>query len=274
VSVGVRDLVVRYGDTTAVAGVTFAADPGTMVALVGGDGAGKSSVLRALVGAVPAAGGTVDRPAAAAIGYVPGAKGVYADLTTQENLRFAGRAYGVGGERLRRRIDDLLETTRLTGARDRLAGALSGGMRQKLALACALLHAPDLLALDEATTGVDPVSRGELWRIVARATARGTTVVFASTYLDEAERAGHVVALDAGRVLIQGTPSEIVATVPGQLREVADRPEGHLAYRRGRTFRVWDRAAGADGAAVRPDLHDAVTVAALQARGLPIGAGR
>jgi ABC-2 type transport system ATP-binding protein len=274
VSVGVRDLVVRYGATTAVAGVTFAASPGTLVALVGGDGAGKSSVLKALVGAVPVAAGTVERPPAAAIGYVPGSSGVYADLTTQENLRFAGRAYGVGGERLRRRIDDLLATTRLTTARDRLAGALSGGMRQKLALACALLHEPELLALDEATTGVDPVSRGELWRIVTRAAARGTTVVFASTYLDEAERAGHVVALDAGRVLVQGTPSEIVATVPDQLREVADRPEGHVAYRRGRMFRVWDSAAGADGVAVRPDLHDAVTVAALRARRLPVGAVR
>jgi ABC-2 type transport system ATP-binding protein len=262
---GVENLVVKYGRSAAVAGVTFTVEPGEMVALVGGDGAGKSTVLRSLAGAVAPSGGRVLGPDEHEIGYVPADSGVYRDLTTQENLAFSGRAYGLKKEHLGERIDAVLEATGLGDARHRLAGALSGGMRQKLALGMALVHEPSLLILDEATTGVDPVSRGELWRYIARTAADGAALVFSTTYIEEAERAVRVVALDAGRVLVAGSPQDIVAAVPGRLREVAERPQEGYSYRRGARFRVWDESAPASGS-IRPNLQDAVTIAALRAR--------
>jgi ABC-2 type transport system ATP-binding protein len=262
---GVENLVVRYGRSTAVAGVTFEVEAGEMVALVGGDGAGKSTVLRALAGAVAPSAGRVLSPSEHEIGYVPSGSGVYRDLTTQENLAFSGRAYGLKKERLEKRIEAVLGATGLGDARHRLAGALSGGMRQKLALGMALVHEPRLLILDEATTGVDPVSRAELWRYIARAAADGAALVFSTTYIDEAERAVLVVALDAGRVLVAGSPKDIVASVPGRLREVGKRPKEGLAYRKGARFRVWDPSP-AESDSIRPNLQDAVTIAALRAR--------
>lgn len=263
---GVSRLVVRYGRTTAVDGLSFDVGPGTIVALVGGDGAGKSSVLRALAGVLPPAEGSVARPDATEIGYVAGDSGIYRDLTAEENLAFSGGAYGLKGTRLAARIDALLDFTGLNRARDRLAGALSGGMRQKLALAAALVHEPRLLILDEATTGVDPVSRAELWRGIARVAANGAAVVFSTTYIDEAERAALVIAMDAGHVLAQGSPDDIVAAIPGEVAEVRHRPQEGLAYRRGARFRVWDPSGRQKGDAIRPDLQDAVTIAALRAR--------
>lgn len=263
---GVIDLRVRYGESVAVDGVSFGVEPGGVVAIVGGDGAGKTSVLRALAGAIAPAAGEVRRPGDLEIGYVPADSGVYKDLTTVENLQFAGSAYGLEGAELDERIDGLLAATGLQQAADRLAGALSGGMRQKLGLACALLHQPKLLVLDEATTGVDPVSRADLWRYIARAAVAGSAVVFTTTYLDEAERASHVLVLDSGRTLVQGSPSQIVASVGGAIFEVDERPTEGLSYRRGRRFRVWEPEGSGNGAPVKPDLQDAVTVAALRAR--------
>jgi ABC-2 type transport system ATP-binding protein len=262
---GVTELVVRYGATTAVDGVSFDVSPGATVALVGGDGAGKTTVLRALAGTVAAEGG-VTRPRAAELGYVPADSGVYGDLTAEENLAFAGGAYGLKGRQLADRIGELLRAAGLSEARDRLAGALSGGMRRKLALAMGLVHEPRLLLLDEATTGVDPVSRADLWRGIARAAAKGTAVVFSTTYIDEAERAARVIALDAGRVLADGSAEEIIAAIRGRIAEVRERPSRGLAYRRGARFRVWVPAGRSVDAAVRPDLQDAITIAALRAQ--------
>jgi ABC-2 type transport system ATP-binding protein len=151
----------------------------------------------------------------------------------------------------------------------RLAGQLSGGMRQKLGVIAAMLHRPDLLVLDEPTTGVDPVSRADLWWLIARAAADGAAVVLATSYLDEAERAHDVLVLDAGTDLARGTPEQIVAAMPGSLTVAGTRPAGEAgrrAWRREGRWRVWDPAPGAapgQGGAVRPDLQDAVTVAAL-----------
>jgi ABC-2 type transport system ATP-binding protein len=269
---GVRDLTVRYGRHTAVDGVSFELHPGTVTALVGGDGAGKTTVLRALVGAVRPAAGTVSAPDRRRLGYVSAGSGVYPDLTVDANLAFTAGAYGVGTAALRERAGELLARTGLTAARARLAGQLSGGMRQKLALACALLHEPELLALDEPTTGVDPVSRAELWGLLTRAAAGGAAILLSTTYLDEAERTASVVVLDEGRQLATGPPDGIVGAMAGVVVEGSGNARGRpawaggMAWRRGRAWRAWSEDGmvpdGASGVAAR--LEDAVIVAALE----------
>jgi ABC-2 type transport system ATP-binding protein len=262
---GVDGLSVRYGGRAALADVTFEVAARSIAAVVGGDGAGKTSLLRALAGTVRPSAGTVRRPDDRRIGYLSAGPGVWGDLTVQENLDFAGRAYGLGGSRLRSRTATLLERTGLAEARDRLAGRLSGGMRQKLALAMALLHEPELLILDEPTTGIDPVSRVELWRLLAGAAAGGAAVALATTYLDEAERAATVLVLDQGRALLAGTPDEVLAAVPGRVVEAATRPERVPAWRRGAHWRAWspDGSPLPGTSEVALDLEDAVVVAQL-----------
>lgn len=266
---GVDDLTVRFGDRVAVDGVTFGVAPGEVGVVVGGDGAGKTTLLRTLVGVLAATSGTVRRPADRRIGYLAATSGTYPDLTVDENLAFAATAYGLDPAEARARSADLLERSGLDAARDRLAAHLSGGMRQKLGVLQALQHRPDLLVLDEPTTGVDPVSRADLWGLVAGAAADGAAVVFATTYLDEAERAGRVLALDAGHTLAAGSPAEVVASMPGRIVAVADRPAddatARRAWRRRTRWRVWepDAADGADDD-VEPDLQDAVTVFILR----------
>ena len=142
-------------------------------------------------------------------------------------------------------------------------------MRRKLGVIAAMLPEPDLLVLDEPTTGVDPVSRADLWWLIARAAAGGAAVLMSTTYLDEAARAAHVLVLDAGRTLAAGTPAEIVASVPGTITVVsgppADADERRRAWRRAGTWRVWQPAGGPASGLVTPDLQDAVCVAALRA---------
>ena len=262
---GLEEATVRYGNRVALWHVTLEVRPGEVTAVVGGDGAGKTSALRVMVGALRPSGGSVRRPGREAIGYVPGSSGVYPDLTARENLAFAGAAFGIRGAALHERLDPLLDRTGLAEAADRLGGKLSGGMRHKLALAMALLHRPALLALDEPTTGVDPVSRAELWRLVGRAAAEGAAVLFSTTYLDEAERAASVTVLEAGRALLCGTPREVVEAVPGAVFESASRPDRGASWRRGARWRVWspDGSPPPEASRVPIDLEDAVTVAAL-----------
>ncbi len=274
---GVEDLTVRYGGRVAVAGVGLEVRGGAVTAIVGGDGAGKTTVLRALAGAVRPAAGTVRRPPARRIGYLSAGPGVYRDLTVDENLAFAGTAYGLRGRDLAARAGELLERTGLGQARSRLGGQLSGGMRQKLALAMALLHRPDLLVLDEPTTGVDPVSRAELWRLLAAAVADGAAAAIATVYLDEAERASSVLVLDQGRALLAGPPGELIAGVPGVVLDAAEKPRAPDAadapepWRRGPRWRVWspEGITLVGTSPVTPDLEDAVIVASLRRRRRP-----
>jgi ABC-2 type transport system ATP-binding protein len=263
---GCRGLSVRYGATTALEDVTFEVRPGTIAAVVGGDGAGKTTLLRALAGTVRPAAGTVRRPDERRLGYVSAGPGVWTDLTVDENLEFTGRAYGLDPAELGRRVAGLLERTGLAEARDRLAGRLSGGMRQKLALAMAVAHQPELLILDEPTTGVDPVSRAELWRLLAASAAAGAAVVVATTYLDEAERAAGVLVLDRGTSLLAGTPDEVLAATPGLVVEAAARPDGLPSWRRGARWRAWsaDGSTPPGAGPVALDLEDAVIVAQLR----------
>lgn len=270
---GVDELTVRFGRHTALHGVTLDVACGEVAAVVGGDGAGKSTLLRALVGALAPSEGEVRRPPDARIGFLASTSGTYPDLSVDENLEFSATAYGLARADARARAADYLERTGLAEVRGRLAGDLSGGMRQKLGVIRALLHQPDLVVLDEPTTGVDPVSRADLWWLIARAAAGGAAVVFTTTYLDEAERAAQVLVLDAGEGLVAGTPREIIAAIPGTVTESAERPGGDAAlrtWRRRARWRTWapsrdagSAAATAGAAIVQPDLQDAVTVFAL-----------
>jgi ABC-2 type transport system ATP-binding protein len=262
---GADAVSVWYGKVLALDRVTFRAVPGQVSAVVGGDGAGRTTLLRCLAGALAASDGEIRRPAASRIGYLPAGSGIYPDLTVAENLAFRAAVYGVHAAE---RSAEYLERAGLGAARDRLAGQLSGGMRQKLGVIAAMLHQPALLVLDEPTTGVDPVSRVEVWWLIARAAADGAAVVLATSYLDEAERASQVLALDAGRELAAGTPEQIVAAMPGTVRVMDTRPAGdeaRRAWRRNARWQVWVPAgvAAALGEPVQPDLQDAVTVASL-----------
>jgi ABC-2 type transport system ATP-binding protein len=265
---GADEISVKYQGQLALDKITLCARAGQLTAVVGGDGAGKTTLLRCLAGALAPDSGNIRRPPARQIGYLSASSGTYPDLTTTENLDFRASAYGLSAARARERTADLLERVGLGAARDRLAGQLSGGMRQKLGVIAAMLTSPRLLVLDEPTTGIDPVSRSGLWWLIARAAADGCAVVLATTYLDEAERAVAVLALDDGRELAAGTPDQIIGAVPGTLRAVHGRPAGadeQRAWRRGGRWRVWDPpdSAGGPSEPIQPDLQDAVTVAAL-----------
>jgi ABC-type multidrug transport system ATPase subunit len=262
--------------------------PGRVSAVVGGDGAGRTTLLRCMAGALAVSSGLVRLPPSQRIGYLDAGSGTYPDLSVDENLAFRAAVYRLPAAAARDRGAELLERVGLAGARDRLAGQLSGGMRQKLGVIASMLHRPDLLILDEPTTGVDPVSRADLWWLIARAAADGAAVVLATSYLDEAERAIDVLALDAGRELAAGTPQEIVAAMPGTLwgsDARPDREDRRRAWRRGGRWRIWNPpgqpgrpgpGAGEDGGAVTPDLQDAVTVAILarELAGARAGGGR
>lgn len=272
---GLRDVKVTRGRVQVLNGVTVPVDRSQVTIVVGGDGAGKSTCLEALVGLLPARSGTVLRPPKERIGYVPATAGLYADLTVQENLDFSASAYKLSGREYARQAERLLEQTGLGRARRRLGGQLSGGMQRKLAVGMALLHAPDLLVLDEPTTGVDPVSRADLWRLISSAAADGTAVAVSTTYVNEAARAAVVVLLEAGTVVASGAPAQILDAIPGQfgVMDGTERPTP-LSWRRGATWRVWEPAGALPGGArpAAPDFEDAV-VAATLASGKP-GHGR
>jgi ABC-2 type transport system ATP-binding protein len=262
---GVSDLRVSYGRVVALDGVSLDAQAGQVTAVVGGDGAGKSTLLRCLAGAMMPDTGQVRRPAKERVGYLPASSGIYPDLTVAENLAFRAQGYGMSRQLAGRRGAEYLDRAGLAAAAGRLAGQLSGGMRQKLAVIAAMLHHPELIVLDEPTTGVDPVSRSGLWWLIARAAADGCAIVLATTYLDEAERCASVLVLDSGVALAAGTAEDIVAAMPGSLRSSPRRPDAGAAarsWRRAGQWRTWDPDRG-DGHVVLPDLQDAVTVAAL-----------
>ena len=198
--VSLRGVEMRFGRKAALRGVDLEVDDGAFVAVIGADGAGKSTLLRVLAGLRRPSGGEVTRTVPKdQVGFSGAEFDLYGDLTVMENLRFFASVRGMTNTEFQQAAARILEMVGLTEATDRLAAALSGGMKKKLGLAAALIYAPRLLILDEPTVGVDPTSRRELWGIVARAHAGGTAVVFSTTYLDEAERAARVVLLTDGQ---------------------------------------------------------------------------
>ncbi len=262
---GTDSVTVSFGGRTALDAVTLDAEPGKITVVVGGDGAGKTTLCRTLVGLEEVTAGVVDRPDRT--GFQPETSGVWRDLTVTENLEFVARGYRLAPARAVERIEELLEVTQLLAARDRLARLLSGGMRQKLGVAMAVLSDPELIVLDEPTTGLDPVSRLEIWSFIIRLSREGRALVVTSTYLNEAQQGDSVLALDDGRVLAAGTEEDIVAAMPGHLFET-DHKLGLYSWRRGRSWRVWSReGAPASGAELLPDLTDVITVAAMAREG-------
>jgi ABC-2 type transport system ATP-binding protein len=220
----------RFAALTAVDHLSFAVRRGELFGLVGPDGAGKTTILRMLAGVMRPSEGdarilglSVAHQAEAVkhhIAYMSQRFGLYADLTVLQNLHFYADLYQVPAAERAARLDRLFRFSNLGPFRDRLAGQLSGGMKQKLGLSCALVHQPDVLLLDEPTFGVDPVSRRDLWLIVHEMVAEGVTVVVSTAYMDEAERFDRVLLLHQGRVLDLDTPTALPARFGGLLYAV------------------------------------------------------
>jgi len=231
------DLVIRYGQNEAVHGISFEVRPGEVVGLIGPDGAGKTSTLRVLGGLQRATDGHAAafgdecwrsrRALHTRLGYLAQKFALYTDLTVDENVQFFAMMNGVSNWRERR--SRLLELVGLAPFHDRLADRLSGGMKQKLALACTLIHSPEALLLDEPTTGVDPVTRREFWRLLADLVSDGLTLVVATPYLDEAERCTRVLLMHEGKVLADSKPQLIPAMMPGTILEIIASPRAAAA---------------------------------------------
>jgi len=228
-AIAFESVVKRYGEIRAVDGVSFAVAPGEMFGLIGPDGAGKTTSIRMACGLLRPDGGRVtvfDRDPAREhravtmdIGYLSQRFSLYGDLSIDENIAFFAEIHGV--PRYKAARDRLLEMTQLTPFRARRADRLSGGMKQKLALACTLVHEPRILLLDEPTTGVDPVSRREFWKLLSEFLGRGLTIVMSTPYLDEAERCARVALLHDGRLLAVDRPDHLQSQLNGQLLEVS-----------------------------------------------------
>ena len=232
--ISVEGLTRRFGDVVAVDRASFEVAAGEVFGLLGPDGAGKTTLFRMLCAILEADEGTARIAGAdirtdpervkSAIGYMPQSFSLYQDLTVEENLRFVAEVYNVPSGAVAPRMERLLAFGRLTPFTGRVAEHLSGGMRQKLALAATLLHEPDVLLLDEPTTGVDPVSRREFWQILYDLNRQGKTVVVATPYMDEAERCGRVALMHQGKVLVVDTPSALKTRLHGIVLEVVASP--------------------------------------------------
>ena len=217
----------RYGKVTAVSDLSFSVAPGEMFGLIGPDGAGKTTTIRLLCGLLHADSGVIrvmgrdpvreHARVTSELGYLSQRFSLYGDLSIDENIAFFAEIHDVWRYEDRRRR--LLELTNLLPFRARLADRLSGGMKQKLALACTLVHEPRVILLDEPTTGVDPVSRREFWKLLAEFLDQGITILVSTPYLDEAERCHRVALLHEGRLLSLDTPDRLRRSLPGQMVE-------------------------------------------------------
>jgi len=244
----------RFGELTAVDRLSFEVRPGELFGLVGPDGAGKTTTLRMLAGVLRPTGGdawldgisVVREPERVKhhLAYMSQRFGLYTDLTVLENLEFYADLYQVPRAERPARLERLFQFSNLGPFKDRLAGKLSGGMKQKLGLSCALIHQPRVLLLDEPTFGVDPVSRRELWLIVHEMVAEGVTAVVSTAYMDEAERfdrlallhRGRLLAIDTPETLQKGLEEEIVEVQVERAREARARLEGLPFVRRAAVF--------------------------------------
>lgn len=223
-AIAVAGLEKSFNGHTVVSKLSLDVRPGEIFGLVGPDGAGKTTVLRMLAGILPADSGAmtvagvdvIHRPESAKgfLSYMPQRFGLYEDLTVDENIRFYADLFGVHRAERQSRSAELLRAAGMSEFRRRLAGQLSGGMKQKLGLVCALIHRPKVILLDEPTTGVDPVSRRDFWRILYELLAEGVAILLSTAYLDEAERCHRVALLHEGKLLFSDTPAQLKARMP------------------------------------------------------------
>lgn len=225
-----ENLTRKFGDLVAVDGLNLEIGQGEIFGLVGPDGAGKTTTIRMLAaimdpteGQATVAGYDTMKQAEAIkhrIGYMAQQFNLYADLSVQENLDFFADIFGVRGRERKERITQLLNFARLTEFTNRRAAHLSGGMKKKLALACSLIHRPEILYLDEPTTGVDPVSRREFWDILSDLHIEGVTILVSTPYMDEAERCSRIGLIYRGQIIVCDTPDRVKGLVEGELIEV------------------------------------------------------
>ncbi len=225
-----NELTQKFGTVTAVDRLTLTVNQGEIFGLLGPDGAGKTTIMRLLAGLmIPSEGDawisgfhTVNdvEPLRNIISYMPQRFGLYLDLTVQENINFYADLYNVPQKNRKEKIPELLAFSNMTPFRDRQARKLSGGMKQKLALACALIHTPRVLLLDEPTNGVDPLSRRDFWRILYRLLEDKVTIFVSTAYLDEAERCDRIGLLHKGQLILSGKPAEIKMQMRGIIVEV------------------------------------------------------
>jgi ABC-2 type transport system ATP-binding protein len=226
-SIAVNGVSKHFGAVTAVDSVSFSVEKGQIFGLVGPDGAGKTTILRMLAGVMQPDSGTivVDEVDVIAdpertkrhLSYMPQRFGLYEDLTVDENIRFYADLFEIPSRVRDERVGPLLAASNMGEFRRRLAGQLSGGMKQKLGLICALIHTPKVLLLDEPTTGVDPVSRRDFWRILYSLRESGVTILISTAYLDEAERCSRLALLNHGQVRYCDTPSQLKKLMPGNM---------------------------------------------------------
>ncbi len=227
-AIEIQSVTKKFGERIVVDAVTLQIQQGEMFALVGPDGAGKTTVIRMLCGITTPTSGELTvqgfdvrrhpEEVRKRIGYLSQKFSLYGDLTIDENIEFFAEIHGVRDYKTRR--NELLEFTRLTPFRTRLAEKLSGGMKQKLALACTLVHTPEVIFLDEPTTGVDPVSRRDFWKVLSSLLKTGITIVMTTPYLDEAERCSHVGLMNEGKLLMADTPQNLRKVMKGEIVEL------------------------------------------------------
>ncbi|GGA35806.1 hypothetical protein GCM10007416_05820 [Kroppenstedtia guangzhouensis] len=252
-----QEVTRRYGEKTALKDIGLTLGEAGIHGLIGPDGAGKTTLIKLVAGLIHPTEGKILREKKLRLGYVPETFAMYEEMGVAENLHFYGQLNGLDRERRQKRIDELLCWTDLDRFADRRAGSLSGGMKQKLAIAAAVMHRPDLLLLDEPTNGVDPLSRREVWRLIQTVAREGTRVLVSTQYLDEARHCDRVLLLHRGRVLADEKPQEYRQSFPYRVWIVRDaggvrgkwlsqlRQESSVAeaYSRGTDLVVWSREA-------------------------------
>ena len=256
----VQDLAKRFAGGFGIGGLSFECARGEIFGFVGPDGAGKTTIMRLLGGVMTPDGGSIriddvdviadPETAKLHISYMPQRFGLYEDLTVDENIEFFADLFEIDRQRREERAARLLAASGMTPFRNRRAGQLSGGMKQKLGLTCSLIHTPKVLLLDEPTAGVDPVSRRDFWRILYGLREEGVTIALATSYLDEAERCTRLGLLHEGRMLHCDTPSALKKLMPGELLSLTS-PQARAAR---------DAVAGLDGVRAALLVGDSVHI--------------